>query len=88
MGDEVRYNDQIKFESVKTEGQFLHCSASEYGNRFTVLQDRYECLSTQGARIRLYFIDSTGRLIQRGQGTHLQYCSGLVHRESNTALMN
>lgn len=23
---QVRYNDQVKFESVKTEGQFLHCS--------------------------------------------------------------
>ena len=41
MGDEVHYNDQIKFESVKTEGQFLHCSATEYRDRFTVLQDRY-----------------------------------------------
>lgn len=23
---QVRYNDQVKFESIVTEGQFLHCS--------------------------------------------------------------
>ena len=40
VGDEVRYNDQVKLESVKTEGQFLHCSAREYSNRFTVLHDK------------------------------------------------
>lgn len=27
---QVRYNDQVKLESVKTEGQFLHCSTRLY----------------------------------------------------------
>ena len=44
VGDEVRYNDQIKFESLKTEGQFLHCSATEYGLRFPVLENRCVCV--------------------------------------------
>ena len=32
MGDEVRYSDQVKFESVVTEGQFLHCSKKTFGD--------------------------------------------------------
>ena len=32
MGDEVRYSDQVKFESVATEGQFLHCSKKTFGD--------------------------------------------------------
>lgn len=32
---QVRYNDQVKLESVKTEGQFLHCSAKLFGVAFT-----------------------------------------------------
>ena len=38
MGDEVRYNDQIKFESLKTKGQFLHCSNHRYRDKFHVLE--------------------------------------------------
>jgi hypothetical protein len=38
VGDEVRYNDQAKFESVRTEGQFLHCSSRCYRNKFPVLE--------------------------------------------------
>ncbi len=45
VGDEVRYNDQVKFESVKTEGQFLHCSATEYRSRFTILDSRYSVIN-------------------------------------------
>ena len=26
VGEEVHYNDQVKLESIATEGQFLHCS--------------------------------------------------------------
>lgn len=37
VGDDVRFNDQVKFESVKTEGQFLHCSAQPYRGAFPVL---------------------------------------------------
>ena len=38
---QVRYNDQIKFESVKAEGQFLHCSARTFGAvNFHVLEYR------------------------------------------------
>ena len=37
VGDDVRFNDQVKFESVKTEGQFLHCSAHPYKGVFPVL---------------------------------------------------
>ena len=40
VGDEVRYNDQVKFESVKTEGQFLHCSTKTFGSEFKVLEYR------------------------------------------------
>ena len=78
VGDEVRYNDQIKFESVKTEGQFLHCSASEYRNRFTVLQDRCVCLSTQGIVIRQY--TSAHSNVSSEVRGHTEYCSasGLV----------
>ena len=31
VGEEVHYNDQVKFESVATEGQFLHCSQKTFG---------------------------------------------------------
>ena len=38
---QVRFNDQVKFESVKTEGQFLHCSARPCGAvGFHVLENR------------------------------------------------
>lgn len=40
VGDEVRYNDQVKFESVKTAGQFLHCSAGKFKGEFKVLENR------------------------------------------------
>ena len=44
VGDEVRYNDQVKFESFRTEGQFLHCSARKFRREFKVLENRYvEC---------------------------------------------
>ena len=32
VGEEVNYDDQIKFESVATEGQFLHCSRKTFGD--------------------------------------------------------
>ena len=38
VGDKVCYNDQAKFESIRTEGQFLHCSSRRYGNKFPVLE--------------------------------------------------
>jgi inositol 1,4,5-triphosphate receptor type 1 len=38
VGDEVRYNGQVKLESVKTEGQFLHCSSRPYKGEFAVLE--------------------------------------------------
>ena len=41
IGDEVRYNDQVKLESVKTEGQFLHCSSRHYKKVFSVLEHWY-----------------------------------------------
>ena len=31
VGEEVHYNDQVKLESVATEGQFLHCSQKTFG---------------------------------------------------------
>ena len=31
-GFQVRYQDQIKFESVMIEGQYLHCSMRPYGS--------------------------------------------------------
>ena len=38
---QVRYNDQVKFESVMTEGQFLHCSLRPCGDvGFHVLEHR------------------------------------------------
>lgn len=38
---QVRYNDQVKFESVKTEGQFLHCSVRPCGAvGFHVLENK------------------------------------------------
>ena len=32
VGEEVNYDDQIKFESVATAGQFLHCSKRTFGD--------------------------------------------------------
>jgi hypothetical protein len=32
VGQEVQYSDQVKFESVATEGQFLHCSRKTFGD--------------------------------------------------------
>ena len=32
MGEEVHYSDQVKLESVATEGQFLHCSKKTFGD--------------------------------------------------------
>ena len=38
---QVRYNDQVKFESIVTEGQFLHCSLTPCGDvGFHVLEHR------------------------------------------------
>ena len=34
----MRYNDQVKFESLKTKGQFLHCSNHRYKDKFHVLK--------------------------------------------------
>ena len=31
VGEEVHFNDQVKLESVATEGQFLHCSKKTFG---------------------------------------------------------
>ena len=31
VGEEVHYSDQVKLESVATEGQFLHCSQKTFG---------------------------------------------------------
>ena len=31
VGEEVHYSDQVKFESVATEGQYLHCSCKTFG---------------------------------------------------------
>ena len=28
----MQYSDQVKFESVATEGQFLHCSKKTFGD--------------------------------------------------------
>lgn len=38
VGNEVCYDDQVKFESVKAEGQFLHCSSHPYKGNFPVLE--------------------------------------------------
>ena len=41
MQIKVRFNDQVKFESMKTEGQFLHCSVQECGAvGFNVLENK------------------------------------------------
>ena len=32
VGEEVNYDDQIKFESLATEGQYLHCSKKTFGD--------------------------------------------------------
>ena len=32
VGDEVNYEDQIKFESLSTEGYYLHCSKKTFGD--------------------------------------------------------
>lgn len=40
VGDDVLFNDQVKFESVKTIGQFLHCSLKKYGKDFKVQENR------------------------------------------------
>ena len=43
---QVHYNDQVKFESIKTEGQFLHCSSKMFGDvGFHVLRNKSVILS-------------------------------------------
>ena len=38
---QVHYKDQVKFESIKTEGQFLHCSGKTFGEvGFHVLKNK------------------------------------------------
>ena len=40
----MRFNDQIKIESIKNQGQFLHCSGIEHtlgDAMFNVLVDWY-----------------------------------------------
>ena len=39
VGDVVRYNDQVKFESLRTKGQFLHYSNHRYKDTFPVLEE-------------------------------------------------
>ena len=51
VGDEVRYNDQAKFESVRTEGQFLHCSSRCYRNKFPVFEQWFVHACMHGAKI-------------------------------------
>ncbi len=42
VGEEVNYDDQIKFESVATEGQFLHCSKKTFGDiNINAFSERY-----------------------------------------------
>ncbi|XP_019861438.1 PREDICTED: uncharacterized protein LOC100634093 isoform X2 [Amphimedon queenslandica] len=45
-GDEVRFNDQLKIESVKNLGQFLHCSGPRHtlgaDDKFNVLVNCFE----------------------------------------------
>ncbi|XP_019849951.1 PREDICTED: inositol 1,4,5-trisphosphate receptor-like [Amphimedon queenslandica] len=44
-GDEVRYNDQLKIENIKNQGQYLHCSGPNHTletARFNVLTDCFE----------------------------------------------
>ena len=42
IGEEVNYDDQIKFESVATEGQYLHCSRKTFGDvNIPVLSEWY-----------------------------------------------
>ena len=31
VGEEVHFSDQVKLESIATEGQFLHCSRKTFG---------------------------------------------------------
>uniref|UniRef100_A0A1X7VAJ0 Uncharacterized protein n=1 Tax=Amphimedon queenslandica TaxID=400682 RepID=A0A1X7VAJ0_AMPQE len=43
-GDEVRYNDQLKIENIKNQGQYLHCSGPNHTlgtAKFNVLTDWY-----------------------------------------------
>eukprot|EP00117_Sycon_ciliatum_P048000 scpid3078/ scgid34229/ Inositol 1,4,5-trisphosphate receptor type 1; IP3 receptor isoform 1; Type 1 inositol 1,4,5-trisphosphate receptor len=50
VGDQVRVGDQIQLESVKTEGQFLHCSRSSFGAQYVESNSRELNLSaTQSA---------------------------------------
>ena len=38
---QVHYKDKVKFESVKTEGQFLHCSSKRFEDvGFHVLKNK------------------------------------------------
>jgi hypothetical protein len=57
VGDEVRYNDQAKFESVRTEGQFLHCSSRYYMSELPVLEHWfvYGTISLWFINIHTYF---------------------------------
>ena len=32
VGEEVHYSDQVMFESVAAEGQYLHCSRAKFGD--------------------------------------------------------
>ena len=43
VGEEVNYDDQIKFESVATEGQYLHCSQKTFGDiNINAFSERYK----------------------------------------------
>ena len=60
-GDEVCYNEQVKFKSVETEDpfeetedQFLHCSARRYEGIFSVLKDWYVSTPTPPVSLLYY----------------------------------
>jgi len=39
MHQQVHYKDRVKFESLKTEGQFLHCSVKQFGDAFSAYRN-------------------------------------------------
>ena len=48
VGEEVDYDDQVKFESLATEGQYLHCSERTFGEvNINALREWYVSLQSQ-----------------------------------------
>ncbi|XP_019849953.1 PREDICTED: uncharacterized protein LOC109580835 [Amphimedon queenslandica] len=84
-GDEVRYNDQLKIENIKNQGQYLHCSGPNHTlgtAKFNVLTDCFE-LNLSATESALTLIPHYSPFVNKHPDKALRAgtCVRLFHKE-------